>query len=173
MRVGELAGLGDGQLARAMEIECQCFAHPWTMADFDFVLANERAINLGLWRGEELVGYAMAFDEGDDLHLVSLAVESGYRRRGWAGHLLRETLVRGAGRGCRICRLEVRPSNLAALALYGKFGFEVVGEKPRYYTSPSEDALILERRIESVSEPDCQPGTGAADGRSPRASRHI
>ena len=173
MRVGELAGLGDGQLARAMEIECQCFAHPWTMADFDFVLASERAINVGLWRGEELVGYAMAFDEGEDLHLVSLAVENGYRRRGWAGRLLREVLARGAGRGCRNCRLEVRPSNLAALALYGKLGFEVVGEKPRYYTSPPEDALILERRLESVPEPARPPGTGAADGQSPRASGRI
>jgi len=64
-----------------MQIECQCFAHPWTMADFDFILAEGRAVNLGLWRGVELAGYVMALDEEGELHLVSLAVESRYRRR--------------------------------------------------------------------------------------------
>ncbi len=153
MRIGELTGLGHEQLARALQIECQCFTHPWTMADFDFVLANGRAVNLGVWRGGELAGYVMALDEGDDLHIVSLAVETRYRRRGWAGHLVREVLARGAGRGCQTCRLEVRQSNVAALGLYRKLGFEIVDVERRFYTRPSEDAFILKRRTELV------PGT--------------
>lgn len=162
MRIGELTGLSHEQLARAMEIECECFTHPWTVADFDFVLTNGRAVNLGVWRRGELVGYVMALDEGNELHIVSLAVETRYRRRGWASHLLREVLVRGAGRGCRTCRLEVRQSNVAALGLYRELGFETVDVQAQFYTGPSEDALVLERRIDSAPGPAALSQTGEA-----------
>ena len=39
--------------------------------------------------------------------------------------------------------LEVRASNLAALRFYTRHKFEVVGRRPRYYTAPVEDALLL------------------------------
>jgi ribosomal-protein-alanine N-acetyltransferase len=39
--------------------------------------------------------------------------------------------------------LEVRLSNRAARALYGKFGFRPVGVRPRYYSDDAEDALIM------------------------------
>lgn len=41
--------------------------------------------------------------------------------------------------------LEVRQSNLAAQALYQKFGFKEVGRRKNYYTNPSEDALLMKR----------------------------
>ena len=37
----------------------------------------------------------------------------------------------------------MRPSNRAAQALYGAFGFEIVGRRPHYYTDDGEDALIM------------------------------
>ena len=37
--------------------------------------------------------------------------------------------------------LEVRPSNLAARALYGSLGFTETGVRPRYYGD--EDALLM------------------------------
>ena len=39
--------------------------------------------------------------------------------------------------------LEVRVSNDAAQAMYRRFGFAPEGVRPRYYRSPTEDALIL------------------------------
>ena len=39
--------------------------------------------------------------------------------------------------------LEVRASNVAALRFYERHKFEVVGRRPRYYTAPVEDALLL------------------------------
>jgi ribosomal-protein-alanine N-acetyltransferase len=39
----------------------------------------------------------------------------------------------------------VRPSNLPALGLYERLGFTVAAVRPRYYTHPEEDALILWR----------------------------
>jgi len=39
--------------------------------------------------------------------------------------------------------LEVRPSNLAALNLYAKFGLKSVGRRKGYYADNGEDALIM------------------------------
>ncbi|HQF75805.1 MAG TPA: GNAT family N-acetyltransferase, partial [Syntrophales bacterium] len=45
--------------------------------------------------------------------------------------------------GMRVCTLEVRRSNEAARALYGKFGFEFRGIRPGYYSDNNEDALVM------------------------------
>jgi ribosomal-protein-alanine N-acetyltransferase len=42
-----------------------------------------------------------------------------------------------------VATLEVRLSNRAARALYGRFGFRPVGVRPRYYSDNGEDALIM------------------------------
>ena len=39
--------------------------------------------------------------------------------------------------------LEVRASNLAAIALYEKMGFSILGRRPGFYEAPREDALMM------------------------------
>ena len=39
--------------------------------------------------------------------------------------------------------LEVRASNVAAQAMYYKFGYEEVGRRPRYYKDNDEDAILM------------------------------
>ena len=46
-------------------------------------------------------------------------------------------------RGANEATLEVRPTNIPARKAYEKFGFKVVGTRPRYYTDNNEDALIM------------------------------
>jgi ribosomal-protein-alanine N-acetyltransferase len=46
-------------------------------------------------------------------------------------------------RGAKWLTLEVRVSNLAAQALYRKYGFSVRGSRRRYYSDNNEDALIM------------------------------
>ncbi len=43
--------------------------------------------------------------------------------------------------------LEVRKSNAPAINLYQKMGFENVGIRPRFYTAPDEDAVIMTKNI--------------------------
>jgi ribosomal-protein-alanine N-acetyltransferase len=48
----------------------------------------------------------------------------------------------------------VRPSNLAALALYHKYGFAQTGRRRAYYEDNGEDALIL--TTPPLASPDFQ-----------------
>ena len=43
---------------------------------------------------------------------------------------------------CEFISLEVRKSNIPAIKLYEKFGFEKVGTRKDFYRKPQEDALI-------------------------------
>ncbi len=61
--------------------------------------------------------------------------------------LLGAALGAAAGRGATGAVLEVRASNLAAQALYARFGFRVAGRRKNYYRDPPEDALVMTRPL--------------------------
>jgi ribosomal-protein-alanine N-acetyltransferase len=52
-------------------------------------------------------------------------------------------LEAGVARGASVALLEVRESNAAARTLYARWGFTVAGRRKRYYSHPTEDALLM------------------------------
>jgi len=65
------------------------------------------------------------------------------RRQGIADALLNELLRRAKGLGLATVTLEVRETNAPAIALYQKHDFVPVGRRKSYYTSPTEDAILM------------------------------
>jgi len=53
--------------------------------------------------------------------------------------------------------LEVRESNLPALALYRAFGFVQTGSRSRYYSEPEEDAILMQRSLMASYRGDPRP----------------
>jgi ribosomal-protein-alanine N-acetyltransferase len=90
----------------------------------------------------EVRGYLVARRLLDEVHLLSLAVEPGRRRRGAARALLAAVLAAERASGARLAHLEVRAGNAEALGFYAKAGFRAVGRRRRYYPD-GEDALLL------------------------------
>ncbi len=91
------------------------------------------------------VGAALGQVLVDEGHVLDLAVEPALRGRGIGRLLLDRLLAELTQRGARAHTLEVRPGNLAALAVYRAAGFAVEGRRPRYYPD-GDDALLLWRR---------------------------
>ena len=89
----------------------------------------------GLILGREVL------DEGE---ILNLAVAKGNRRRGEGTALSRQMMNSFAMRGVQRVFLEVRESNLGAIAFYESLGFRRVGRRQGYYQQPAEAALILE-----------------------------
>ena len=94
---------------------------------------------------DEVLGAALGLLQVDEGHLVDLAVAPSARRRGIGRRLLGSLAEELRTRGARAITLEVRASNLGALALYRGAGFVVEGRRPRYYPD-GEDALLLWQR---------------------------
>ena len=90
-----------------------------------------------------LIGFAGMGLEFDEAHITTIGIDPGHRGRG-LGELLLLCMVDVAiARGARWLTLEVRVSNVAAQALYRKYGFSVRGSRKRYYSDNNEDALIM------------------------------
>lgn len=154
-----------------MEIEREAFSLPWPARTYRheltqnelahyYVLCPRLALSSSavmppwrrLWQAVRqrspvrlgpILGYAGFWLMYDEAHISTLAVRLGYRRQG-LGELLLLALLEEAQRlGANRATLEVRVSNLAAQALYIKYGFEQVGRRKAYYNDNREDALIL------------------------------
>jgi ribosomal-protein-alanine N-acetyltransferase len=89
-----------------------------------------------------VVGYVVGSRVLDEVQVLSLAVDPPWRRRGVGRRLLTRYLETLRSEGIREVTLEVRASNGAAHEFYRAFGFEVQGERPRYYPG-GETALLL------------------------------
>ena len=76
-------------------------------------------------------------------YVTNVAVLPEYRRQGIAQKLILKELENEMN----FITLEVRKSNAPAINLYQKMGFENVGIRPRFYTAPDEDAVIMTKNI--------------------------
>jgi len=100
--------------------------------------------------GKHTAGFTLARTVYEDLELLKIGVAPEFQRAGLGTRLLDETLTEGKRRNCERCFLEVRKSNQKAIQFYLAHGFLATGTRPRYYSNPVEDALIMERQIFSL-----------------------
>lgn len=98
----------------------------------------------GAFRSERnIVGFAGLWILLDEAHITAIAVSEAYRRLGIGEGLLISIVELASRLNANMVTLEVRASNLVAQGLYAKYGFRVVGKRPRYYSDNGEDALLM------------------------------
>ncbi len=95
----------------------------------------------------ELAGFLLARSLFENLEILKLGVFPGYQRRGFGSQLMEAAYAEGIRRGCTRCFLEVRKSNAGAIEFYQKHKFVLSGTRLNYYTSPPEDAWVMERTL--------------------------
>lgn len=135
----------DVESVLAIQSTCPEIAQ-WTMWDYSRVARGE----MSGWVAEEggefggnLAGFLVARRIVSDIEILNFAVHPESRRNGTGSLLLQGTLDWARSLQSEKALLEVRASNIAALKFYERFGFLVNGRRPRYYTAPIEDALLL------------------------------
>jgi ribosomal-protein-alanine N-acetyltransferase len=143
----------EGDLDALAALEAVAFPTAYGRAAFAAELTRPLARLDVARRGDAVVGYTSAWLVGDELHLHAIATAPAARRGGVAAALLGHLLAVGHAGGARVCTLEVRRGNVAAIALYRRFGFAVV------HTRDGEDGLVMAAAVE--------PTPGPATGSSP------
>jgi ribosomal-protein-alanine N-acetyltransferase len=128
-------------------LEAESFTNPWPRETLVWELRNSDVTQVYVLRDDDgkTLAFCVCWVIFDELHINTLAVAPAARRTGLATFLLRQVMAEAVRAGARKATLEVRASNTAALGLYSGLGFHVAAERPRYYTQPEEDALILWR----------------------------
>ena len=132
-------------LAAIELIERQAYPTPWSRSMFAGELAKPSSICLGAFVDDRLIGYLIVSRYVDAWHVMNVAVAPDHRRRGIASTLLGTLFDQTSDDGRRGYTLEVRVSNVGAIALYERLGFESRGVRRGYYTDNREDALIMWR----------------------------
>ena len=143
-----MAAMTLDDLDEVLAIERVSFQTPWSRTAFRYELTQNRvARSLVVRVGRDLAGYLCLWEIGHEVHITNLAVDPRFRRRGVARALLGQTMEDARQRGVELLFLEVRPTNVEALALYESFGFSVIGRRKGYYFDTGEDALVMEARL--------------------------
>ena len=141
-------------LDQVLDIERASFPTPWTRAAFCYEIEQNKVARCTAMRARGgVVGYLCFWEIGHEIHITNLAVHPEWRRRGVARRLLAAALAEGVARGVTLAFLEVRPSNIRALALYESLGFQVIGRRNGYYFDTGEDALVMEARLGGDATP--------------------
>ena len=128
------------------DIERASYPTPWSRSMFVAELRKPSSLALGAYSPEgDLVGYAFISRYVDAWHVMNVAVATDFRGRGIATALLERLFEMTATDPQRGYTLEVRVSNVQAIRLYERLGFEARGIRSGYYTDNREDALIMWR----------------------------
>ena len=129
------------------KIEAKCFSTPFSEADILGYIDDPIWHFFVAWLDDEVVGYISFTKIIDECQIVNVATTEKARGQGVSSVLIENLLSFAKKNGCVKLFLEVRESNLPAINLYKKFGFEAVGVSKNHYTKPTEDAFLMNLEI--------------------------
>ena len=145
----QLEAMTESWIAALCRVEESAYPHPWTRGNFsDSLKAGYHAQLLigGAGPNAQLLGYFVAMQGVDEVHLLNITVAPAYQRQGWARLMLDALVLWSRGQGAQWVWLEVRVSNTRARAVYERYGFRHVGSRRQYYPADNagrEDAVVM------------------------------
>lgn len=144
-----LEPLNDAQLDAVLRVEQRAYSHPWTRGNFVDSLKAGYSV-MTLMGGDTLLGYFVAMEGVEEVHLLNITVAPEFQGQGWAVLMLDALAVWSRGRGAHWLWLEVRVSNTRALQVYERYGYRRVGERKNYYPAHAgqrEDAVVMSLKL--------------------------
>ena len=143
-----LRPMHEDDLVAVQAVEERAYEFPWTLGIFrDCLRADYPAWVLE--EGGVIIGYVLMSVAAGEAHILNVCVAPEHQGRGLGRKLVRAIMHVARGRGAQRVFLEVRPSNVGAIALYHDEGFNEIGRRPRYYPARDgrEDAIVMAMEI--------------------------
>lgn len=119
-------------------------AYPWAESSFQSSF-SERYFNAVALIDGQVAGFYVGELVAGEASLFDIAVHPKQQGKGIGKALLTHFLDEAERRQATDCWLEVRASNVKAIALYQLSGFHQVGVRPDYYPAQGgkEDAILM------------------------------
>lgn len=137
----------ENNIEEIIKLENKCFTSPWTKNMFLSEILNENTFLFILIENTSVVGYISLFKVLDEIHINNIAVDPDLQRQGYASMIMNKSIKIAKKLFVDYITLEVRVSNIPAIHLYKKYGFETAGARKNYYKIPNEDALIMTKKL--------------------------
>jgi [ribosomal protein S18]-alanine N-acetyltransferase len=129
-------------------VERASYEFPWSEGIFRDCLRVGYLCRIAECEGE-VVSYGIVAMGAGEAHILNICVSATMRCRGVGRQMMNLLLERSRQAGMGEVFLEVRPSNMHAIALYQSLGFVEVGRRKAYYQAVDgrEDALVLRLQL--------------------------
>src|SRR3990172_6737827 len=139
-------------LDEVLAIEKACFRTPWTKAMFVSELNNKGTTYIYVVRSKDksnraILGYVVFWHLLVEVQIANIATHPDYLRKGIGEGMIKFTFKKVVEMGVREVFLEVRVSNMPAMNLYEKLGFEKYGIRKKYYSDSGEDAILMRKLL--------------------------
>ena len=131
-------------LSAIMLLEPTLYSHPWTHGNFVDSLNNHYQAWV-LSENDRIIGYSVMMMVLDEAHLLNISVDKALQGKGWGRYLLDLMMKKAHELGAANMFLEVRVSNMSAIQLYEKVGFNEMAIRRNYYPAfeGREDAVLM------------------------------
>lgn len=152
-----LALMREADVDAVSVIERSCYAFPWSRGNFIDSLAAGYPARVLRGPGGSMLGYFVAMNGVDEMHLLNITVAAAVEGRGHARRLFDALVALCEQSGAPTLWLEVRASNVRARAIYEHLGLVPVGMRKGYYPAPfgrREDAVVMSLRLTAPPNPD-------------------
>jgi [ribosomal protein S18]-alanine N-acetyltransferase len=138
----------ESRLDEVVAIERRAYGHPWTRGNFADSLRSGYQAQL-LCAGGVVLGYFVAMQGVDEVHLLNITVEPEYQGQGWGRVMLDALALWSRSQGAQWLWLEVRTSNARAQQVYLRYGYRRVGDRKNYYPADGgrEDAIVMSYKL--------------------------
>ncbi len=136
----------EADISTLVETERRCFSDPWTEQMFSDCLKLPVYHCFLAEEDEKIVGYSVLIAVCEDADVANIAVDPPFRGKGIAKALMETMHGQAKSSGATQCFLEVRVSNVAAIALYRAYGYETCGLRKGYYAD-GEDAFVMKKTL--------------------------
>lgn len=135
-------------VAEILKIEMAVYATPWTEGIFNDCIR----VGYNCWvymEQDALISYGLVSVAANEAHVLNLCVAPHAQGHGHGKRMLYKLIALAEEREARSIFLEVRESNVVALNLYEKEGFNRIGLRKGYYPVEDgrEDALVFAREL--------------------------
>ena len=146
-----LRPMRDDDLDAIMQIEPTIYSHPWTRGNFSDSLNSGYSawvLEENTKSNEGLIGYALMMLVMDEVHLLNLSIAKHRQKQGLGRYLLEHMISHAKQYKAANMFLEVRPSNVSAMALYENMGFNEMAVRRGYY--PADPTISKTGREDAV-----------------------
>ena len=128
---------------KASEIEKVCFnKEAWSEKSITETV-NTGGCYFAAYKDGLMLGVVGAKQVLDEAYISNISVLPEFRRMGIAASLMAALIEHLKQQNAAFVTLEVRDSNMSAISLYEKLGFELKGIRKNFYEEPKEDARIM------------------------------
>lgn len=136
-------------LDKVLEIEKECFTHPYTRENYEYELQDNPCAYLYVLKNDEneIVGFIDYWITFESCQLTKIAVAKKYRGNHYSCDMMEFMIEKAIEEECEAILLEVRVSNKVAISLYESYDFININTRKGYYSDNNEDAYVLGKVI--------------------------